>query len=477
MPLYPTPLDPRRLADDAAHGRVTTVARRLWREFLARAAHLETPDTLVNLAWNAAIVTLVQDQERSGGRWVPIGNPFQYRDVWLRDGARVVRALAVVGLTDFALDDARTLARFQLPTGALLSQHGQLDGTGQALWAFEQVATLPPSADVARELLPVADRGARWLHQQCAMTAGLRLPWGGLLPFGDPRDCELVRAQLVGNDAWGIAGLSAAATLARLAGETALADTLAAAAAAYRARFAAALARTRHPDIPPSWQGQGRDWGAAAVGYPTRALPADDPRHERLARRMLAHGAPTGLPCYGPDDSLHTYLGADLAQVALMAGRPAVARDYLAGFLAHSSSTLGQAEIVHRDGGFGFNEPPHGTAAATLLDLLRNMIVSDQRDTLDVALAGDLAWWEGTRLERAPTRFGIVDVTLGREGADVMVARLSRAPVPVRVRVPDGVTATAAEGGAAPSAEGRWVTAPKGAVEVRFRFAPGPAPR
>src|SRR5439155_1656040 len=147
--------------------------------------------------------------ERAEGHWVPMGNPFQYRDVWLRDGARVVRALALVGLTDFAVDDARTLTRFQLPTGALISQHGQIDGTGQTLWALAQAASLPPSPGVAHELLPAATAGARWLIRQCALTESLRLPWGGLLPYADPHDCELVRAQLVGNDAWGIAGLRA----------------------------------------------------------------------------------------------------------------------------------------------------------------------------------------------------------------------------------------------------------------------------
>jgi hypothetical protein len=207
------------------------------------------------------------------------------------------------------------------------------------------------------------------------------------------------------------------------------------------------------------------------VGYPTLVLPATDPRLAALAQRMRAHGEPTGLVCYGPDDSLHTYLGADLAQWSLLAGRPAEARAWLAGVIAHSSSTLGQAEIFQRAGGFGANLPPHATAAATLVDLMRNMIVCDTRDTLELALGAPLAWWSGTRLERTPTRFGITSVRLDRPATGVLRARLDPLPVPVRVRVPDGVRATTGLSAGSHVTGGSWVDAPAGTREVSFRFA------
>ena len=473
VPAYPVAPGERALAR-ASHERIVSASRRFWRGWLTRAATFETPDTLTDLAWRAALVTLVACQERDAGHWVPIANPFQYRDVWLRDGARAVRALAVAGLADLARDDARTLARFQLPTGVFLSQRGQLDGTGQALWAFEQVASLPPSPAIAKEFLSPARNALRWIRRQRGNTISLRLPWAGLLPYGDPRDGELVRAPLVGNDAWAIAGCHAVAALARAAGDDSLAREAIATATDYRGTFVAALAASRHPDIPPSWPGAGRDWGNASVGYPTLVLAADDPRLAALAQRMRAHGEPTGLVCYGTDDSLHTYLGADLAQWSLIAGRPAEARAWLASVLAHSSSTLGQAEIFARAGGFGANLPPHGTAAATLVDLLRNMIVCDLRDTLEVALGAPLAWWDGTRLERAPTRFGITSVRLDRPAPGLLRVRLDPLPVPVRVRVPDGARVVGAPGGGVHLTGGSWVDAPAGTREVSFRFTGDP---
>jgi hypothetical protein len=468
VPLYPV-ASPARALGSIPHDEVTAAARRFWRGQFARAATFETPDTLVNLGWRAALVTLLVGQERSAGRWVPLGNPFQYRDVWLRDGARVVRALAVAGLGDFARDDARTLARFQLPTGVFISQRGQLDGTGQALWAFEQAASLPPSPGVAREFLEPARQALRWIRRERGNTISLRLPWGGLLPYGDPHDGELVRAPLVGNDAWTIAGCRAVAALARAAGDDSLAREALATAADYRDTFLRALAATRSADIPPSWPGPGRDWGNASAGYPTLVLPVSDPRLAALARRMRSLAEPTGLVCYGDADSLHNYLGADLAQSSLLAGRADEARAWLDGVLTHSNSTLGQAEIFERRGGFGGNLPPHGTAAATLVDLLRNLLLCDTRDTLDVALGAPLAWWSGTRFGPAPTRFGVTTVRLERPAPGVLRVRLEPLPVPVRVRVPDGVRALSATGVGVRIVDASWVLAPAGATEISFR--------
>jgi hypothetical protein len=427
---------------------------------------------LTNAAYRAALVTLIQCQERVGDDWVSIGNPFQYRDVWLRDGARVVRALAVAGLGEWARANAWTFRRYQLPPGALISQRGQLDGTGQALWAFAQAATLPPDPEQARRFLPIAEHAFRWLERQRAGSRAFDPPWPGLLPFGEPRDGELERAQLVGNDAWALAGYRAVVTLARLAGREDLASEARAAYEDYRSTFIRSLARTGRTDLPPSWQGIGRDWGNLSISYPTGVLPPEDPRIAATARRVWPADGP-GLVSYARPESLHTYLATDLAQWSLLAGRPGDARVYLADLLSSSSSTLGQAEIFERnDGGFGQNLPPHTTAAATLVDLVRNMIVCDVRDTLEVALGGALEWWDGTRFERAPTRFGPVDVVLERPSQERLVARWSAVDVPTRIRVPDGAVAVETLSEEARIAGRHWIECPPGVIEMSVRIRP-----
>ncbi len=469
LPLYPTALTGGELARGAGHERVTAAARRYWRSVLARAATLASPDSTVNAAWRAAIVTLVTCQELTEGGWAPIGSPFQYRDIWLRDGARAVRALALAGLHDFARGDALTLAQYELPTGALLSQTGQLDGTGQALWAFEQACAYADDRALAAGLLPTARRALGWIERQRRATVALAGRWPGLLPYADPRDAELVRAELVGNDAWAIAGCDAVASLAQRAGDRALAARAFAEAADYRLCFAAALVRTRSADVPPSWSGGGRDWGNLSAGYPTRALPLRDPRLVALARRVLAPAGRPGLSSYGPADSLHTYNGVDLALGEMLAGRPEFARAWRDSLFAHSSSTLGQAEIVNRrDGGFGANLPPHATAAAVLVDLLRSMVIADPGDTLEIALGGEARWWQGTTLANAPTRFGSTAVRLGGLTAGRLRVRLSPLSAPLRVRVPDGLRAVAVRSRGARITEPCWVEAPPRTTEVEF---------
>jgi hypothetical protein len=160
---------------------------------------------------------------------------------------------------------------------------------------------------------------------------------------------------------------------------------------------------------------------------------------------MLSHGGGSGLTSYGADDSLHTYSGADLAQWALHSGRPAIARAWLDGILAHSSSTLGQAELFSaRDRGFGTNLPPHATAAACLIDLLRSQIVSDWGDTLEVGLGADTTWWRGTRLARIATRFGATSVSLDRPEPGTLRVRLDAIAAPLCVTIPPGLRAAEA---------------------------------
>ena len=468
VPLYPVPAGTR--VAERAHADVTVESRRWWREQLARSTQLRTGRAEYDALERASLVTLLACEERSGSRLVPIGSPFQYRDVWLRDGARSVRALALAGQRELAADAARAFVDFQRPSGVLVSQRGQLDGTGQALWAFEQAASHPRDAKLARELLPTALGGVRWLRAQSESTLAMRLPWPGLLPYGDPHDNELVRAPLVGNDAWAIAGASAAARLARLAGDEPAVRECSACADSLRARFARALDRVPGEDVPPSWPGPGRDWGNFTVAYPTGALPPGHPR----VRALVARGLARGIAGYGPADTLHAYLGADLAMSALLDGRGGLARAYLDSLLAHSSSTLGQAELFSRlDGGFGTNLPPHATAAATALDLVHALVAVEDGDTLVLGAGLTADMWPAARVAHAPTRFGALEVRFTRRPRSKIRNEWTASwqgirAAWVRVRVPEGEGLRDVGGRTIPSDGGRWIVARPGVTSVRF---------
>jgi hypothetical protein len=126
------------------------------------------------------------------------------------------------------------------------------------------------------------------------------------------------------------------------------------------------------------------------------------------------------------------------------------------------------------DGSFGSNLPPHATAAAGLVDLVRNMIVCDARDTAELALGGDPAWWRGTHLLRAPTRFGVIDVALASASPDRRVARWTAIDTPVRIRVADGERLVQVLTPGARAVGDRWVECPPRASEVEFRVVASP---
>jgi hypothetical protein len=436
----------RALADWARtpHPRRAAEARRFWRREVGRGARFHLGDVEVEAALDAARVTLLSLRERRGDAWIPLGNPFQYRDVWLRDGARAIRALAVLGYTAEARGCCAGFEGLQWPQGAFVSQRGQLDGTGQALWAFEQALLRPSPDDSVGRFAAAAERAWRWIEWQRDLGRQAGWEFGTMLPYGDPRDAELVRAQLVGNDVWALAGYRAASRLLAAAKRTAEAEEVERSRSRYLADFLRALDRAParggvgSRDVPPSWQGVGRDWGNLAVVQPCGVLPATDARPAALARRVWASAGGAGLACYGPIDTLQYYVGADLGTWALLAGERAAADSVLEALLRWRTASGGGAELFSRSSrDFGLNLPPHGSSAAALASLLRDALVFDEGDTLRLTLGARERWWAGARIERAPTKWGLIDLTFRRR-EDTAEWRWSGVPVWTGLTLPPG---------------------------------------
>lgn len=430
IPAYPASQADLATLARVPHERRVEATRSYWRRETARGAAFDVPDADVRSAVRAARVVLLAARERRDVDWVPLGGPFHYRDVWVRDGARVAEALAVSGYTRESRDLTRGLLRFRTPLGTFVSQPGQLDGTGQVLWACEQTMLRPSPAPALRELAVVAEQAWRAVEQQRAV---LRAPHRGgvadMLPETDPHDDELVRAQLVGNDAWALAGYRATERLLRASGESAAADNVERSRREYLAAFRLALGQTGRTDIPPSWQGVGIDWGNLNVGYPCGVLEAGDPRLASLASRYWAPVRGPGLGYYRNPDSLHTYVAADLGTVAMLAGDRVAADRIMDAMMRWRTASGGAAEcFVGSTRDFGKNFPPHATAAAALISLVRNALVFDDGDLLALALGARASWWTGTTVRGAPTRWGRLDLEFAREG-DIATWRWSAVPV------------------------------------------------
>jgi hypothetical protein len=228
----------------------------------------------------------------------------------------------------------------------------------------------------------------------------------------------------------------------------------------------------KHRDVPPSWQGIGREWGNVAVVQPCGVLPVEDPRVRAMARRIWAITGGAGLiSTCGKPDTLQYYVGADLATWALLAGEPAAADSVLEAMLHWRTASGGGAEVFSRSSReFGGNLPPHGTGAAALANLLRDALIFDDGDTLRLTLGARERWWTGSRVQRAPTRWGLMDLEFRRQG-DRARWNWSAVPVWTALTLPPGTRL--ATGPAAPLVRGgsnRIVFAPPGMRQAAVRL-------
>lgn len=474
---YPAPRAKLQKLAKVSHERRVNRARAYWNHETSRGATFGVPDPEVNRAVRAARVVLLASRERRDRDWVSIGGPFHYRDLWIRDGVRVAEALAVSGYTRESRECARALLRFQTPFGSFVSQSGQLDGTGQVLWAFEQTMLRPsPAADVPR----LAREGLRALraieHLRDLTSPPKPGEFPGMLPETDPHDNELVRAQLVGNDAWSLAGYRSVERLLRASRKPEAADSVERARLEYLGEFRLALERSGSADVPPSWQGPGIDWGNLNVSWPCGVLDATDPRMAALANRYWAPVGGPGLGYYRNPDSLHTYVAADLGTVALLAGDRVAADSMLDAMLQWRSASGGAAEcFAGSTWDFGKNFPPHTTAAAAFLSLVRNALVFDDADTLALTLGARSRWWAGTTVSAAPTRWGLLHLNFARTG-DVATWRWSGVPVWTLLALPPGTRAAAVEAPLRPGPRPNTVLAPPGTTQAHVALTGELAP-
>jgi hypothetical protein len=425
------PLPAARLAAWARtpHEARADEARRWWTRETSRGARFKLNDPEVETAVRAARVVLLACRERRGGHWVPLGSPLQYRDVWLRDGARAIAALATQGYAAEARELAASLLEWQSPHGQFSSQSAQLDGTGQALWAFEQAMLRPAPARELDLFAQSALDAWAWCERTRRVAAGRPGTVApGMLPVANPQDNELVRGQLIGSDAWALVGYRAAARLLRACGRIAEAEQVEQSRLAYRTDFARAIAHSGSRDVPPSFAGAGRDWGNLTVAYPCDALPAATPRLAALADRYWAQAGAPGLGFWGSPDSLHGYVAADLGTWALRTGRRAEADAVLDALLAWRTASGGAGELFTRTGDYGANLPPHATSAAALLQLVRNSLIDDDGERLALTQGARAHWWRGASVEDAPTRWGLLTLRFELDGNE---ARWRWTPVPV----------------------------------------------
>jgi hypothetical protein len=410
-----------------------------WRGEESGLTAIKVPERRVNAVYLASVVALLQARYSTAAGWVQGVNRLQYQSYWIRDSSVETVALDDVGLHALAAENLAYLARWQQPDGLYISRIGQQDGVGEALWELAQHASLTQAPAFAAAQLSNVKAAVDWIDR-ASMADRM-----GLLPPSTVYDDEFViGGHITGDDLWAAMGLRSAVRLAQLADQPQLAAAWTAIDQRFETALRRALARAfaHYGHITPALDSNhGRDWGNYWLAYPISIV---DPRDSMVLATMKwaqAHSR-EGLASYARTGILHDYLGFPVFETDLENGNVAAA---LRGFYS---------ELVHTTApGFGWedgpvefgtrrnalNLSPHGTFAGQFVTMLRNMLVREDGNGIDLLSGVSPAWMRaGDRISvsHAPTYYGEISFTLvvDRSGAGATLRWQTAVPTATRVR-------------------------------------------
>ncbi len=403
-----------------------------WRSIMAEATGIQVPCQKTTHAYLTANVYQLINADR--GELHP-GEGF-YDHFYIRDGAYFVLQLEEAGLMDAARRAMASFLSHQRSDGRFSSTRIQFDANGQAPWALWQFYKITGDRSFLEKAYPPMQRAAEWL-MQARRQAATDSPFAGLLPDAPNADGEGLRGMYhtVGYDFWNLRGLLCTADAARLLGKTDEADKLLREAKLYRAAIDTAWKRSGLAYFPPSWEKKGCHWGNTETLWPTELFAPDDPRVAATITQVREHfggggfveGVAHRFNCslFYPDaDRLHPYMSAFTTMASLVRGEHEKVVEDFYWYLLHSTATHGFAEAVIYKRRLGGNVIPHGEGASNYANMLRHMLIHEHADELHLLRAVP-DWWFGEgkeiRVERAPTHFGVMDLTIRGTAAGVQV--------------------------------------------------------
>ncbi|HEX2853899.1 MAG TPA: hypothetical protein VHO24_11725 [Opitutaceae bacterium] len=405
-----------------------------WSAAMKPIAKLRVGDARLQRLYDLAAVNLVL---HAPGEVYP--GPYTYKRFWFRDAAFILNALLTLGGVERTRRVLKEFVPRQNHDGYFLSQEGEWDSNGEAIWTFHRFVTLTGEKPLP-EWLPAIAKGARWIGRK-RLPSDSGLPEAGLLPAGFSAEHLGPNDFYYWDDFWGVAGLRCAAEM--------LAPTDPALAAGYvreADQFMVAIERSfpagpqrRFPGAIPASPKRRMDSGAIGsivADYPLQLFAPGDERVLRTADYLRDHSSYKG--CFFQHmihSGINAYLTLHLAQVRLRAGEPEVAWQLMDNVAALASPTGQWPEAIHpRSGGGCMGDGEHIWAAAEWALMVRNCFVREEAGALVVGSGVRPEWWRDEACSFGPTLtpFGAVTLTIrpGGEGAHVTIDGQWRGPRP-----------------------------------------------
>ena len=399
-------------------------ARLAWKESLEGACSLQIPDKHFQFLYDAALRTMILHSPKE-----VYPGPYIYRRFWFRDAAFILYSMLCVGLKSRvhrALDCFRSR---QTVLGYFLSQEGEWDSNGEALWIMRQYCELTGSVP-PKEWKTSIIKAGKWIVKK-RLSDDLSSAHAGLLPSGFSAEHLGPNDFYYWDDFWAVSGLKAAAYLCRGYKENKEADHFKNESqvmlASINKSLKAVEERLKRLAIPASPY---RRMDTGAIGslvasYPLRVFEQNDPRildtAEYLMKNCLVHG---GFFHDMTHSGINPYLTLHLAQVYLREGDPRYFE--LMSAVAKLASPTGQwPESVHpRTGGGCMGDGQHVWAAAEWVLMIRNCFVREEFGRLILCSGIPQSWLQEEQMIRfgpAPTSFGDIQISIETRGQKSIV--------------------------------------------------------
>lgn len=402
------------------------VACQKWEDNTQKQCQLKIPDEHFKFLYDTAIRTLVLHSPED-----VYPGPFTYKRFWFRDAAFILNAMLCVGLKERV---RRVLHKFpsrQTRFGYFLSQEGEWDSNGEALWILQRFCQLTGTAPDP-EWRDSIYKGGQWIGRK-RMKVDSESIYSGLLPAGFSAEHLGLNDCYYWDDFWGVAGLKAAGFLADAYGDKERAGRFNSEARDFYQCIEKSLkqveVRLKQPIVPAAGS---RRMDAGAIGslvadYPLQIFPAKDERIARTVDFLIKNSLVSGGFFQDMTHSgINPYLTLHIAQVLARAGD---ARFFdLMTAVAKLASPTGQwPEAVHpRTKGGCMGDGQHVWAAAEWVMMIRNCFVREEEDERRLVLCCGIpkVWLEkGEDLSFGPTStlFGKVSVSIRAANGKVTV--------------------------------------------------------
>jgi len=395
-----------------------------WTEALAPMATLQVGDARIQGLFDRAIANLVL---HSPGEVYP--GPYTYKRFWFRDAAFILNAILTLGGVERTRRALGEFAPRQRRDGYFLSQEGEWDSNGEAIWMYHRFQALIGEA-LPERWTEAVRKGARWItRKRLPLDSGR--PEAGLLPAGFSAEHLGPNDFYYWDDFWAVAGLRCAAELL-----SADYPDLAARCGREAGEFLGVIERSipagserRFPGAIPASPKRRMDSGAVGslvADYPLQLFAAGDERMLKTADYLQAHSSyGGGFFQHMIHSGINPYLTLHLAQVRLRAGQVAEAWRLMDCVASLASPTGQWPEAIHpRTGGGCMGDGQHIWAAAEWALFVRACFVREEAGRLIIGSGVRPEWWRHgpARLGPTLTSFGSVTVTISPAATGASVA-------------------------------------------------------